>query len=435
MMPFQVFGIWLRGLVAVAVLGVGIYLLTNWRERREIETVASALRTDTALADPAPAGREVTQAETREIVIAPRLGLNRETARLLGGILLIAWSLGGGRLLSPRLRRRVGGNGPTSLTGESRHLRLPDGTELLVRTFGPPDGDPIVLTHGWGLDSDEWCYAVRALGARHRLFVWDLPGLGGSSRPVDRNWSLEQLARSLDQVIGVAPGRPVTLVGHSIGVMITLTYCRLFPELLGDRIRKLVLAQGTYTNPVRTTTNAWLYTALETPLIKPLCYLMIAFSPLVRLLNWMSYWNGSAHRSTERDSFSGKETRGQLDFITRHYVQAPPDVVARGMLAMLRYDATRTLGRINVPTLVISGDGDRSCPPAASRYMVASIPGAQLRMLPESRHLGLFEKHELFAGLVDDFLNDAVGRPVEPDVTKSPAFVGGLIPNRTGFDG
>ena len=151
-----------------------------------------------------------------------------------------------------------------------------------------------------------------------------------------------------------------------------------------------MLAQSTYTNPVRTTSNAWLYTALQKPVLEPLCHLMVWLSPVVRVLNWLSYFNGSAHRSTERSSFSGKETRGQLDFITRYYCTSPPDVVARGMLAMFQYDASDILRRINVPTLVVAGDQDKTCMPEASRHMAATIPGDRTRHVdisPALRHL------------------------------------------------
>src|SRR5206468_10043276 len=111
-----------------------------------------------------------------------------------------------------------------------------------------------------------------------------------------------------------AGNRPAVLVGHSIGGMITLTYCKLFPEALGSRVAGLVLAHTSYTNPVRTTQMAALYTALEKPVLIPLLYLTIALWPLAWLMNWMSYLNGSAHQSTHKTSFSGNETRGQLDF-------------------------------------------------------------------------------------------------------------------------
>lgn len=212
------------------------------------------------------------------------------------------------------------------------------------------------------------------------------------------------LARNLQAVIMASGDKPVVLLGHSIGVMITLTYCRLFPESLGTRVRGLVLGQGTYTNPVRTTRFATVYSALQKPVLEPLCHLMIWLSPIVRVLNWASYLNGSAHRSTERDSFSKNETKGQLDFITRLYCEAAPDVVAHGMLSMLKFDATDILSQIPIPTLVVVGDADQTCLPEAGQFMANRIPNAKLFTLKGMKHCGLFEAHAEFDQAAADFV-------------------------------
>jgi pimeloyl-ACP methyl ester carboxylesterase len=406
-MPFQVLGIWLRDLLTLSLLGLGIFLLTRWYDHREI-----------IISEPIPAGeispnenlrtdgmKQLSGEEYRTHIVQWQFGLNWETIFLLAGLALVSWSLGAGWLFSPRLFRRSGNDEPVSeRSSDARHLQLPDGSKLRVKFHGPPDGDPVVLVHGWGLDGDEWYYAKRELGSRYRLITWDLPGLGDSARPADRDWNLEKLARDLDAVISLAGDKPVALVGHSIGGMILLTYCKLFPAALGVRVRGMVLAHTTYTNPVCTTSKSGLYTALQKPLLEPLCHLMVWLSPLVRVLNWLSYLNGSAHRSTERDSFSGHETRGQLDFITRYYCKAAPDVIARGMLAMFRYDATDVLSRINVPTLIVTGDRDATCRPEASQYMSDAVPGAKLVCLSQAKHCGLFEHHERFHAALSEFL-------------------------------
>ena len=59
-----------------------------------------------------------------------------------------------------------------------QRLRRPDGSELQIEFYGPEDGPPIILTHGWGLDSREWNYLKRDLSGVFRLIVWDEPGLG-----------------------------------------------------------------------------------------------------------------------------------------------------------------------------------------------------------------------------------------------------------------
>lgn len=166
----------------------------------------------------------------------------------------------------------------------------------------------------------------------------------------------------------------------------------------------MVLVNTTYTNPVRTTRMAGLKSALQKPLIEPLLHLTIWLSPLVRVMNWLSYLNGSAHRSAERSGFSGRETRGQLDFVARYTPRTSPAVLARGMLGMLRYDATDALPAIPVPTLIVTGDRDPVCKPSASERMRAEIPAATLLALSPAKHQGLIEHHGQFDKAVAAFL-------------------------------
>ena len=160
-------------------------------------------------------------------------------------------------------------------TGEVHRITRPDGSELRVECYGPADAPPIVMTHGWGCDSTEWFYPKKHLAGRFRLILWDEPGLGLSKKPDNNDYRLEKLAADLEAVLAFAGDRPAVLVGHSIGGMITLTFCKLFPESLGRRVAGLVLAHTSYTNPVRTTKMAALYTAIEKPVIIPLLHLTI----------------------------------------------------------------------------------------------------------------------------------------------------------------
>lgn len=83
----------------------------------------------------------------------------------------------------------------------------------------------------------------------------DLPELGESKQPRDRDYALEKMAVDLHSVVALANGKPVVLVGHS-GGMINLTFARLYPELCGTQLAGTVQLDTTYTNPVRTTKNS-----------------------------------------------------------------------------------------------------------------------------------------------------------------------------------
>jgi pimeloyl-ACP methyl ester carboxylesterase len=398
MIPTQILTLWFTGLLSLGVVAGGAYFLREWHRRSWSYDVA-----------------------LQQSVFAPDLGFNTPTLLLAAGVLLFLVVVGGKSLVRLMLGRKTDRNAPPGRPGsapehiregavERRRLRRPDGSELQVEIYGR-DGAPILLlTHGWGLNSNAWFYAKRELGQRFRLIVWDEPGLGLSTRPANRDYSLENLAGDLRAVLEVAEGEPVILLGHSIGGMIVLTFCRLFPEELGDRVKGLVLNATTPTNPVRTVKGAPLFAAIETPILKPLMYLTIALSPLVWLMNWMSYLNGSAHISTKMTGFGGTETWQQIDFAALFQAKASPAVLARGMLGMMQYDASTRMRGINVPTLIIPGEIDPVCKPEASLQMHAAIPGSSLQPLPMAKHLGFLEYHETFATYVENFARSINGK-------------------------
>lgn len=305
---------------------------------------------------------------------------------------------------------------------ERRRLTRPDGSEIEVSLFGPEAGIPVVLSHGWGLHGAVWNALVRRLAGRFRVIVWDEPGLGRSRRPGNGDFSLEKLAADLLTVLQNTAERPAVLLGHSIGGMMTLTFCGLFAQVLERRVAGLVLVHTTPTDPVKTTKGASFYTEIEEPVLRPLMRLAVFLSPMLAVLNWLSYRNGSAHVSTIRSSFGGTETWEMVDFATRFQLVAPPAVVARGMLGMMHYDAEPILEGISVPTLVVAGDRDAVTKPEASVHLANVIPDARLLSLTPAKHLGLIEHENTFADAVTEFVHHATARYIaqhlHPDVSE-----------------
>lgn len=394
MIPIFILQTWLLGLLSVGVIAGAVCLGYEWQQR--------SWAWDSAL---------------QRSVFAPNFGANQETLLFAAAIVLIVVAVLGRAIVQALLRlmriakanEGVDPRDAPKPVSEQR-LRQPDGSELHVEFYGPEDGTPIILTHGWGLHGAEWNYLKRDLSDRFRLIVWDEPGLGQSSRSTTRDYSIENLAHNLEAVLALAGGKPAILVGHSIGGMITLTLCRLFPSALGSRVVGLVLTHTTPTNPVRTTAGAAFYSAIEKPVLMPLMYLTIILSPLVWLMNWLSYCNGSAHLSTKMSSFGGTETWPQIEFATGFQPLASPAVLARGMLGMMQYDATKTLPEISIPTLVIAGDKDSVTKPEASEQIRSGIPGAQLLMLAPAKHLGLLEHYSEYTKAVRAFVNAALAQ-------------------------
>ncbi|MBW4576151.1 MAG: alpha/beta hydrolase [Aphanothece sp. CMT-3BRIN-NPC111] len=361
-MPFNFLLLWLVGLLSIGILGGGIYILYEWYQG--------------------------------ELV-----GISY----LVGGLVMVLWSVGG-RFISLPLFRRQGSDEPHFLrTGTVKRLSRPDGSILQVEFYGPEDGQPIILSHGWGPNSAVWYYAKRQLGDRFRLIIWDMPGLGKSKRPKNKDYSVEKYARDLEAVVAIAGEKPVILLGHSMGGMVTLTFCRLFPESVGRRVAGLILVDTTYTNPVKTCIFSGLVRALQKPLLQPLLYLTIFLSPILWVMAWLSYFNGSLYITTELSGFTGKETRGQLNFSALLSALGSPGVLARGTLGMFKYDETQTLSKINIPVLLVTGDSDIAVLPATSIRMEAELPQAEIVTLKPAGHMSLIERNQQFSEAVSRF--------------------------------
>ena len=358
-MPLAVLPMWIFGLLSLAFLFGGGYIAYEWWQGAAISTA---------------------------VLVA---GIAMLVVALLGRFIVLAFHRGGKD--DPSWAHDV----------DIRRIGRPDGTQLHVEISGPTDAPAVVLTHGWGVDNRAYFYTKRALAARHRVIAWDLRGLGKSSRAGNNDYSLDAMADDLAAVAELADR--AILVGHSIGGMITQTFARRHADRLGGNVAALVLVGTTYTDPTRTTLGAPVMHALERPLFTPLMYLTIALSPLVWAMNWLSYINGTQLIGTALTGFTGSETRGQLDFATRFFAKSPPGVLARGMLAMFKWDESSSIGNIAVPVLVVPGDRDPVLRPYASEQIASVVPDGTLVALSPAKHMGLMERHDAFNALLAGF--------------------------------
>jgi pimeloyl-ACP methyl ester carboxylesterase len=352
MLPTSILRIWFIGLISLAILGGAVYLAWDWyRYDRDDQQLYWAIGLGT-------------------IACLGRFAFWPVTA--------------------------LGGGPPTLTSVRETRLTRPDGTAIHVNILREGSGPAVILTHGWSLNSSLWGYAQSELPKNCELIAWDLRGLGRSSKSPTNDYSLEAMSGDLLEVSQLAGERNVILVGHSIGGMICQTFARLYPDQLERRVTDIVLVDTTFTNPLKTATLAPLWLALQKPLIEPLLHLTVWLSPLVWLMNLQSYFNGTTQMTTRFTSFAGQQTWGQIDFVSRLSTFASPAVVARGMLAMLKFDATDALPSIGVPMMVLAGDNDRLTRREASEYLAAHAPKGSLQMVDSAGHLGLLEQHGAF---------------------------------------
>jgi pimeloyl-ACP methyl ester carboxylesterase len=323
--------------------------------------------------------------------------VHREAWHLWVGVALLAWSALG-RWPMLLLLAKPDTDPMRPVRSDGRTIQSSTGATIYIEDHGSTKEQPLILTHGWSMDSTIWHYAKRDLASRFRVITWDLPGLGKSERG-NTKISLSGFAEDLKSVIGqVGDAKPI-LVGHSIGGMIIETLARDDPEFFKRHVAGVVLLNTTYTNPLKTMILPRLLQALRKPVIVPMMYLQIWLAPLVWVLQWQSYLSGSQHLAV-RFGFGRHVTRSQLDhtalLMTRNY----PAVVARGDLAMIRWDGTEGLAQLSAKTLVVAGDRDIVTKLEASMTIVRLAPSARLIVAKEANHMGPVERAAFYNSAV-----------------------------------
>jgi len=101
----------------------------------------------------------------------------------------------------------------------SGYVTTKDGVQLFVKDLGPRDGQPVVFSHGWPLDSDSWESQMLFLADHgYRVIAHDRRGHGRSSQPWDGN-DMDHYADDLAAVLAAVDlkGKKAVLVGFSTG--------------------------------------------------------------------------------------------------------------------------------------------------------------------------------------------------------------------------
>ena len=110
-----------------------------------------------------------------------------------------------------------------------------DGRTIAYRELGA--GPPVLLLHGWPTSSYLWRDVMPPIARRNRAIAIDLPGFGGSDKPVDVTYGFEFFGAVLDGFLDALELDRVGLAVHDLGGPIGLHWALHRPE----RISRLAL--------------------------------------------------------------------------------------------------------------------------------------------------------------------------------------------------
>ena len=255
------------------------------------------------------------------------------------------------------------------------------GVEMAVEDRG--SGPPVVLVHGFPLDSGMWRHQVEALAGKHRVIAPDLRGFG-ETPPTAGAMTMDQFA---DDVAGLLDAlqitQPVVFCGLSMGGYIAWAFMRKY----GERVAALILCdtRAVADAPAAARARVAMAESVTTDGLQAVCDAM-----LPKML---------APETPQRQP-------EVAELVRRMILRASPAGVAaaqRGMAS--RPDSSDLLRQIFVPTLVVVGQEDAISTPDEMRSMAAAIPNASFFEAPLAGHLSPLENPRAVNEAMANFLS------------------------------
>jgi pimeloyl-ACP methyl ester carboxylesterase len=291
-----------------------------------------------------------------------------------------------------------------------------------VRAWGQPQPDKptLVLMHGWMDVAASYQFLVDAfsqafVNQRH-IIAADWRGFGlTTAAPVDNYWFADYLA-DLDFLLDhYSPGRPVDLVGHSLGGNVVMQYAGVRPA----RIRRLVNLEG-FGMPVGRAAQAPKRLATWMDELKSIN------SGALQLKTYDSV-EGVAQRLMKTNPRLARDEAGRdrAAWLSHHWAVENKSGSKKGQWEILGDVAHKisganvshvdevlaTYAAITAPTLFVQASDDSMVGWYGTRFTLAefherlkSVPNVTRQVIPDSGHMLHHDQPQALAKLIEDFV-------------------------------
>jgi pimeloyl-ACP methyl ester carboxylesterase len=284
------------------------------------------------------------------------------------------------------------------------------GDDVFVRYTpwsGPVDGVPAgapreraLYVHGLGGASTNWTDLAALLAVRFDGWSLDLPGFGRSQPPPRGRYSIRGHVRAVVDVLeyvvaqpGEAAGRPVHLLGNSLGGLVSLLVASRRPDLVAS-LTLISPAMPVYRVPPAFTKAMLLLVLPGVPSLAERRLAGITPEQNVRSMIRMCFGEPDrVPRERVEQAVQEMRERAEQPWADRALTRSMRGLIT-SYLRVGAANAWRAARSLRVPTLVLWGSRDKLVDPALAPRLAAAVPDARLLVLDAVGHVAMLEAPE-----------------------------------------
>lgn len=251
------------------------------------------------------------------------------------------------------------------------------------------EGKPVVFIHGWPLSGSMWEYQVTQLPQQGlRCITYDRRGFGKSDRPF-KGYDYNSLAGDLKSLLDELDLNDVTLVGFSMGGGEIAKYFSLYG---GVRVSKVVLVSAVVPYMLKTDDNP---DGVPQEEFDKMAKGMIDDRPGFMESFAKNFFGVSIMNHPVSNAFLADNLTKVMD--------ASPFATLQCAQSFSSTDFRQDVTKINVPTLIIHGDDDKTVPIKPTGEQSASLISGSKYIVYEGAPHGLWytDREKLNQDLID----------------------------------
>ncbi len=270
--------------------------------------------------------------------------------------------------------------------------------------FDPQDFDSrkptLIFNYGLLCSHGHWQHQLPYLSKMgFNLLLHDYRGHFSSSGIEDiKSINFENICHDLHELLESLAITEYAMLGHSMGVNVTLEYSRIYPK----DIKGSILISGTVFPPqdIMFDTNIM---DIATPALK---WFTSSFPQAFDTVWKNSYKNPVARFFVHRGGFNTNYIKDEyVQFYMKKISELPKELLLHLLDEMKEHNVINELEKISTPSLIIGGDKDKIIPNYLQKILEKHMPNSELYIVKDGSHVPQSD--------FPDYINPRIGQFLE----------------------